>query len=277
MIVRLLLGLALTGGVVGIILYRQARRDPSWYPRPERDPARIDQAAVPVENTLIELRNWAGAWAGWDARVAKGKLPASSQRQPAEEFTAVMRGSELTAFVLKWTRLQGWDATYSRYVTDPALAVVEGRLVVVGRVAEGGMTISLHYRPELLAGGKMAFHLERVMVGSLAVPGSVGEDQLGRVSDALGGAIKRWRAGAAMDRAGEGNASAMLAAVGEFSRGLVHDEPVDAVGFVPVTEKSNLPVEITGLTVEGDGLRVTLRPVPREDRAAFLARLKGTP
>lgn len=269
---------------MAFFLYRQSKADPAWYPKVEKDPEALERAAAQVENTLIEMRNWAGAWAARDARAARATQPGSHGSKgaalppPAPEFTAVLKGEDLTAFVLKWTRLQGWDDEYRKWVEDPAITVVDGRVVVVGRVKEAGATVSLHYRPELVKGSdgknRLAFHLERVMLGRLTVPISVGEGQLERLTGPLAGALAKWRSGATLNAVGLGNNDALLASMGNVARGLTADVPVADVGFVPVTEKAALPVTFTKVEMNDREIRLTLRPVALEERGAFMVELK---
>lgn len=270
------MGVAAAVGVVaavvagGLLMGR-----PGWYTARVTDPAAIDAGARRVEDKLVEARNWAAAVAAKEARDRKGAT--SSRRpageEPAAEFELTFSAEELTSFLLKWTRVQGWEEQYRQYVTDPAVGVESGGLTVAGRVTGMPVVMSIRLRPVLTA-ESLRLRLESVRGGRLPLPVSVARGQLTRLDGPLSRSLDRWKRDARLDDRGLANTALALATSGRLLLAGVRDMPTDAVIALPVDERRSVLVRLIDVATAPDGVRLKARPLTPDERAAWLRSVK---
>lgn len=278
---RILVGacaLLAVGGVGVGVLWWRVKGEPNWYRKLE-DPAEIDRSARVLEDKLQDARNWAAAVTAAERRAERGTLTTSRAPLPSEDITLRLTGNEMTGFLLKWMVLQGWEGAFEQYFQDPVVAVMDGRVVVAGKVKELGTVVSMMFRPELMPDGKMGFQLERVLGGNLPLPANVVGPQLSRLRVPVEEGMSRWQRDARLDSRGQANSAMSLALGGRIVMAMLDGKPTDAVAAVPVDDKSML-VRVVGFgteknaTGEGEALVVKLRPLEPEKRKAVLAGLK---
>lgn len=264
----LLVGAAVVAG--GLLVGR-----PGWYTARVTDPAVIDAGARRVEDKLVEARNWAAAVAAKEARDRKGAT--SSRRpvgeEPSAEFELTFTAEELTSFLLKWTRVQGWEEQYRHYVTDPAVGVEAGGLTVAGRVTGMPVVMSIRLRPEL-AGETLKLRLAAVRGGRLPLPTSVATSQLARLDGPISRSLDRWKRDARLDDRGLANTALALATSGRLLLAGVRDTPTDAVLALPVDERRSVLVRLTDVSTGPEGVRLKARPLTPDERAAWLRAVK---
>jgi hypothetical protein len=260
-------------GITALLAYRRVQAVPVWY-RQMMNPEQIDRAAQRAEDKLIESRNWAGAIAAAEARASRGNTRPSPM-PVAEEFSVRVSDEELNAFFLKWARLNGWDRQINQYVADPVVATHDGAIVLAGKMKDlGGVLLSMHFKP-VLEGDKFAMRLVRVTGGQLDLPTSKAQEQLDKMKGPLGEATDRWRRDARLDSKGQANSALTLAALGRVAMSILTREPVEAVAFLPVDDRRSVPVRLTRVNVVDGHIEVAARPVPAEERAGVVERLKA--
>lgn len=290
---RVVVGVVLLLVVVVLVGVWQVRGVPWWYV-PVGDGGVIDRDSRQLEDRLVVLRNEAGAIVAAEARArlaqaasTRGAGKGSSTRGgvgqvPAVggELVLVVPPSELTAFVLKWARLNGWEEGYQQFVSDPTVSIVERRVVFAGRVKQaGGAVVSVHVRPVFTddgaAGGvggvgKVALLVERVTVGRMPVPVSWVMGEVVKERGRLVGEVERWGKDARLDSRGMANSAMTLELGGKLLLGVVDQVAVAGVVALPGEDGRGLPVYVTGVSVEGGVLTVRARAVPVGERRRVL-------
>lgn len=284
--IKILIG-ALAGSAVLLLLvtggvWLRARSAPAWY-RPPTDPQAVDRSARQFEDRLVEVRNTAAAIAAAEARARRSANPQASTPQTGE-FELRLPAGEATAFLLKWAKLEGWEARYSQWVEEPMVTVEGGCVVVGGKLAGvpglGGGVAGVHLRPELSENGEaIRLTLDRVTVGGLTLPSALISGQLARARDPLARGVQRWSADARVDANGLTNFPTALALAGRVVLGTIDGKGAEPVLSLPVDDRRGVLVRVTAVRVEGRGeagvVVVRGRPVAPGERSGVLARLKG--
>ncbi len=280
---RLLLVIAI--GLLGAILFSAGswyllQGEPEWYVL-RQTPEQRAEAARRADQKVLSALSWAADAEAYENRLVN-RNPAStapaSSRPSAHTITITQ--SELNAFFGKWTESFGWDERYGQYLSQPAITLLEGRLVLAGTVKELNAVVSLHFKPELTEGGQLDIHLARVMGGRLPLPEALWSSQRDRLERKLHAILPQLQHAARIKPNGASNMDAVGAAVVRMALNVLDRAPSDAVLFLPILdhaggETRSVPVKLTDVQIENDTLIVTVEPMDRQERDTLLHRLRA--
>jgi hypothetical protein len=279
--------LGVVGAGLSVMSYAMLRRVPDWY---QPDTSTADQrrtAADKIENMLIRLRNWSGQHHAAQLRVTR-PVDSHSQLQAREvlsekadeTFTISFTDDELNAFFNKWADFKNRRPWFQQYVEDPRVVIRGNQLIIVGKVRDLDMVVSLVFEPKLDGEGKLDLNLVHVLGGILPLPGAMWRDQRQAVEEALRGKLPMYQRAADISPDGIANGNAGSAAMNQLLLSTLRYEPASAVIFVPIELQhlsQSLPVKITALSIHDHTVEMTAQQMSSEEREAFLKELKGAP
>jgi hypothetical protein len=282
--------LAVSGVGLSVMSYLMLRRVPDWYQADTRSTSERNRAAGRLENMLILLRNWGGAKHAAEVRAqtagdSSGGDPHERQQarqalaQKANEAFAIsFTDDELNAFFNKWTESKNRRAWFDQYVDDPQLVIRGHQLIIVGKVRQMDLVVSLIFEPRLDKKGDLELNLVHVLGGVLPLPDAMWWGHRQSIEQTLASKLPIYQQGAAVNSEGLANGDAGSAFMNELLLATLHYKPAPAVIFVPIELQhlsQSLPVKITGLSIHDHTVEMTAEPMSTEERDAFLRKLKG--
>jgi hypothetical protein len=281
---KLVLLLALIVAVAAAVVFFRSRQRPDWYAHVGAvDPERAAEAARNAQNKLIATQQWAAGLEAAERRAAAGTAqvepstrPAESSRTTGRGFTVEFSEEELNAIFQKWKAQQGWDAVYSRYLSNPAIVLHEGRVILAGTVTELDRVVSLHFNPSVDAqSGRLKLDLESVMAGRLPMPQGLFESYRQRLRAKVDQQLPPQQRAARVTPDGAVNREAMAAAMGQMLSAVLNRQTAEPVLFLQGNAGRNVPVKVTDVRVEGDTIGFTVEMMTAQERQAWIERLRG--
>jgi hypothetical protein len=282
----LLVGLCLVSGG----LYLMFHRTPDWYALPQRTQAERDAAAHVAEQKLTQTQQFFEAAHAREVqrRYAErhnstsptANSPATSQ--PAA-ITVSFTQDELNAFFAKWAAVNAWRERYDDYISDPAIILHDGRVILAARVKEMDTVVSMHVEPMLdpagdanARGGGLHLEIVKILGGNLRLPEAVIDKPRTKLIDAMRAALPDLQHDARIDANGAANREAVCAGMIKLALNVLRHEPGEPVLFLPLISKENhsVPVRLTAVRVENQTLTLTVEPLGPTDRAALLDRIR---
>lgn len=184
---------------------------------------------------------------------------------------------ELNSVFEKWSELNNWKTTYSRYINDPLVVFQRDRIILAGRVqnSELSSVVSVQLQPEILPDGTMQLKLVRALAGRLPVPTAMFQKYLDRAVNALTTRLPNWQRGARIAPDGEANNDAIAAQLAKLAIAALHQQPTDGIVFLPTAGKANVPVKVVGVTMQDHSIQFSLQPLDAPQREALLKRIKS--
>jgi uncharacterized protein YpmS len=184
---------------------------------------------------------------------------------------------ELNSVFEKWSELNNWKATYSRYISDPIVIFQRDRIILAGRVRNNELNavVSVQLQPEMMQDGTMQLKLVRALAGRLPVPTAMFQKYLDRAVNALQQRLPKWQQGARIAPDGEANNDAIAAQLSELAIAALHQQPTDGVLFLPTAGKANVPVKVVGVTMQDHAIQFSLQPLDASEREQLLKRIKS--
>jgi hypothetical protein len=322
--------LGLVGGYLYFFVYHGT---PDWYPRAKKiDPAAEAAAARRVEDKVAQTLNWASATQAQQDRArhaaneptGRTNAPQPPATQPAgtsprqgltasaDPLTLSFTEEELNAFFAKWEKLYDWDKKYSAYVSDPAIILHDGRIILAGRSKDLGTVLSAHFDPELTgnttegkavsapAGSaaaaepsaasngsssspqpgdeparKLYLKLDRLLAGNLPLPQSFFDKYRATLGDRLKVSLPTYQRDAALFKDGTANSAAVVATMGKLFLHVLDREPGAPILFLPVPGKEgSMPVQLTDVRVHDKTLSLTIKLLDRAERQSLLTEIR---
>lgn len=264
------------------------RRTPDWYQPDTRTEAQRNKAAEAIENILLTMSHLHGKARATPVRARLPADPAGADaatqqartilaQRPNEAFQISFTDDQLNAFFDKWANTHERRAWFERYVTDPRLVLRENQLILVGKVKEPELVVSLIFEPRLNAQGQLELNLVHVLGGVLPMPDALWTNQRAAIEDALRAKLPIYQQGASITPEGIANADTGSAAMNELLLALLNYKPTSAVILVPtnMSLSQSLPVKITELAIHDHTLQMTAQQMNEEEREAFLRALKA--
>ncbi|MEL7238949.1 MAG: hypothetical protein AAGK78_08805, partial [Planctomycetota bacterium] len=138
----------IASGVVAY-LYRAASSIPDFY---TTEKLAGDDRLRAIESVERKLGNMQGAF---DEAVAVTRMPsvapdAGPDDMKLEPINVSFTASELDTYLSIWLRQTGFGPRMSKYMAEPRIAFVDGRLVLAGTMPDfGDRVVSLHLLPEI--------------------------------------------------------------------------------------------------------------------------------
>jgi hypothetical protein len=266
------------------------RRTPEWYQPDTSTPDQRSKAARAFQDVLTSVYNWGGKHHAMavNARLSTNPSPGNSAtsrqaqtalaEKPDEAFQISFTDTELNAFFDTWENTHDRRAWFEQYVIDPRVVLRENQLILVGKVKESSLIVSLVFEPKLTPDGKLNLNLTNVFGGVLPMPDAMWGGQRKAIENELRGKLPRYQQGAAISAEGIANGDAGSAAMNQMLLATLQYKPTSAVIFVPLDVmhlSQNLPVKITAFSIHDHTLQMTAEQMSEEEREAFLGKLKG--
>jgi hypothetical protein len=278
LIKRTLLAVAVVLTVAAGLGYWAFKGTPDFYQRPTMTAQERADAADRAVNKFIRTREWANdVWVNEQRALLAGKGGATNPAatNPAgHAYTVSFTESELNAFFENWSKTQGWDAKYAKYIRDPEVVLRAERLIIVGTVADVGAVASFHFFPTIDDQGKFRLTLERVLAGRLPMPDMVWSAQREKLVNALQRRLPEWQSKAQIAPNGVANEDAIAADTSKLLFDVLNRRPREPVLFLPFKEHAAVPVRLTAVHVTDGELSLTVEPMTATERATLLDRIR---
>ena len=220
----------------------------------------------------------ARAFQGSVAEVVSAEKRGETAR--SQPVTVTFSEAEVDAFVGRWLQINGYLQALQRYIDAPVVRLLDGTLIIAGRAKEFDAVISMHFRPKILADGRVQLELEKMMAGNLKLPM--------RLTDSIAGrALQRWQRDLAyrlpplqqqarIEADGVSNRQAIEAWLAIEGLELLRQKPADAVAFLPVYDNwsKSVPVRVTDFQIADDSVSISVVPMNAIERAALLKQIR---
>ena len=278
---RILLAVLILGGIgLGTLYYLSTRQPNAYVPRllsaTEREAAAksLELEKLP---RLLNLANQAQANAASAHRAeARGEDAPAASTRPIAPVTVTFTQDEINASL--WKQVERYKSTYERYLSDPFVALDEGKIVLMGTVPEFGRVASAYFEPKLDENGLLRCDLTGLKLGSLPLPETMLTKQRQKIEAALRSRLPAWQEKADIGPTGVINADGRAAALGQLVIRLINRQPSPAVVFLPKDferpNKGSIPVKLTQVAVEKGSLTVTVEPMDARERTALLQQIR---
>jgi hypothetical protein len=231
----------------------------------DRDPAALPGAGGPATGSVA-------AATGPSTTAAS---PATTRGAPSRRsLTVRFTEQELNAAFNKWGALYHWDEKYGQSISDPRIVLHDGRVIVAGSVTDLGAVVSLHFEPRVQADGRLRFDLVRVLGGRLPLPQSMFDSYRDKIEAKVRAALPALQQGARIAPDGSANEKAVAAAMSKLLLRVLRGQADDAVLFLTANQGTQVPVKLTGLTIDGKAIAATVELMNAPERAALLQRIK---
>jgi uncharacterized protein YpmS len=258
--------------------YILLRGQPDYYHGSTLTAEQQAAAAGSAEDKFRRILNSADLAHRDSALAAQATQPGTTH--PATAASAInvtFTDDELNSVFQKWSELNNWKSTYSRYVSDPIVIFQRDRIIVAGRVQNNELNAvaSVQFQPEVLPDGMMQLKLVRALAGRLPVPTAMFQKYLDRAVNALQQRLPQWQQGARIAPDGEANNDAIAAQLSKLAIAALHQQPADGVVFLPTAGKANVPVKVVGVTIQDHSIQLSLQPLDAPEREALLKRIKS--
>jgi len=243
------------------------------YTHRKLDPQELEAAAARAERQMQRTLSWAQDQQALAASGAGG--PPTTQ--PAKNIEVSFTQDELNGFFQKWDSTFGWSAAYGAYLSEPQIALRDGRLICAATVKDLGSVLSVEFLPRL-EGDRLWLSVGRLLAGRLPLPASFWAGYRGKLERAVEGHLPEWRRGAEISSQGGANTDAVAAAMGELLLDMLEDRSSPPVLFLPYAMESrprSLPVKIVDLRIEGTTLTMTVEPLDAGRRQALLDAIRA--
>ena len=276
---RSLLAIAVVLTGAAALSYWAFKGTPDYYQRPQLSAQERSDAANRAIQKFGNTKEWANNLWVTEQRTINEGAPASTNpattqagRQP---LTVSFTEHELNAFFQDWSPTFGWGDKLAPYVKDPALALREDRIILVGTLVDVGAIASAHFQPLIDGQGQLRLTLESVRAGRLPMPEMIWAAQRNRLVAALQQRLPAWQSKATIAPNGVANRAAVAAHVSKLLLDVLARRPREPVLFLPFEDDGRaVPVRLTSVRVTDGELTLTVESMTPADRAALLDRIR---
>ena len=257
---------ALLGGA-----WFMSRGQPEWYSRKKTDPAELEAAAARAERQVQRTLSWAQDQQAYQVSSTKG----APTTNPSKSIDVSFSEDELNGFFHKRDSTFGWSSAYSQYLSDPQIALRDGRLILAATVNDLGSVLSVELTPRL-EGDQLCLSVSRVLAGKLPLPSAFWNRYRRELESMVASNLPHWRSGAEISPQGGANVDAVSAAMGNLLIDALEDRTAPPILFLPYSMQSrpkSLPVKVTDLRIEARTLTMTVEPLDAQERAKLLQKI----
>jgi hypothetical protein len=265
-----------------VVVFVRSRQQPDWYAHLRAfDPAAAAEAARHADQKMQSTWAWVSARQAAEARARQGDARPPLSPVPAPVFSVTFSEGELNAFFEKWKGTLGWEQNYGAYISNPVIAISDGRIILAGTVKEIDRVVSFHFRPTLdKQGGRLSVELESVMAGKLPMPQAMFERYRQQLVQRVAAGLPEYQADAKMRPDGSVNDNAEMAAVGQFLLAVLQHKTVEPVLLLEGNREQPgqsrvVPVRMVDLAVKEDAITLAVEMMTAPERQAWLQRLRG--
>jgi uncharacterized protein YpmS len=254
--------LLLAGALIALSL---ARATPGWYQPLAMSAEQREAAAQRAMNKLATLQNAA-------VQVSESQTDGATT-QPGP-ITISFTDDEINAFFGKWTVWKNVQASYEQFLSDPAIALVDNRLILAGRLKQVDGVASLQFEPRIDEQGQLNLKLVRIALGALPMPSAMVKTYQQQAASAISQQLPAWRRKASISAGGVANASALSAAMSGLLMDMLNQQPSRAVLFLPMVEHGSIPMKVLSVRIENHTLTLMVIPMTPQERAELVKRIR---
>lgn len=267
-VLAVLLVLIVVLAVVGLLL---AQSTPDWYRPGQLSEDQRRAAAQSATNKLITLQNeTATARADEQAAIRNRREPSS---RPAG-MTLTLTDDELNALLGNWSVWQSVRSGYEKFLKDPYIVLMDGRVILSGRVKELDAVASVHFEPHIDDQGRLQLTVAKVLAGKLPLPAVTMSSYQKKAADAVMRRLPQWRQRASIDPTGIANDEAVSAVMGEMIMNVLNNEASAPVIFTEVLSKGRVPVKLAGIEIEDHSIKLTVQSMTAPEREELLRNIR---
>jgi hypothetical protein len=272
---RVLLALAILLAMAMILLglaWDRIHTRPTFY-QPytwtEKQRETVNQQVV---DKLVLIHNLAENAA---AQARKAQLHKPVDPNALQPLSLSFTEQELNAFIQHNAEMQGLRRQFENQIAEPAIFFWDGQVILSAEVKKYGFIASAWLKPSLDTNGKLHVDLVRTMAGRLVIPNLIVQSQLDHVRSMITPELPACQREAKMDPTGRANPSAVLTSLLKSALNIVDQQPTDAAIFIPLGDDGKaVPLKLTQLAVEGETLKLTVRPMSEGERGELMSELQ---
>lgn len=265
----------LMGGA--LVALHLVRSEPAFYRPRALSAQERATAAQSAEDKFIQIQNSAARInaASTVARRSAGSTTTTASLLEGQPVTITFTDAELNSFFEKWSKFQDWKGGYEAYVTEPAIILQKGRIILAAKLNERDWIVSLHFEPNIDEHGELDLNLVSALAGRVPAPEWMFSSYKEKATAAIERRLPVWKRGAAINADGAANADAIATSLAKVMIDTMRHERTDPVMYLPVFgRKGSVPVKIRDLAVEEGSITLTVEPMTRDQQAALLQRIR---
>jgi hypothetical protein len=260
------------------------RGRPDWYQPASMSPEQRSAAARSAEGKFRATYNFAAKLQADEQkrlRATAATTAAPGGGSPATQagagFTMTFVENELNAFFDKWSSVHRWDQHYGAYLSEPAVVLRDGKLVLAGMMKELDVVASVHFRPGVTEDGRLLLTFENVYAGRLPMPQMMWDQHRQTLMQSLREKLPAWREEAEISPSGVANSNAVSAAMATMMLDLLgHDSQGESTLFLPISpvDEGAVPVRVREVTIKNRELTLSVEQLSPPERTALLKRIR---
>jgi hypothetical protein len=269
---------------VGASFVVRSKLKEDWY-RKKLSEADLAKNFGTARDKLVLFQNWAQdnqAWATAGTKPTSQRVNTDPTTPPPNTKSITLSEDELNAILDKHEK--DLLAKYGQYITDPYIAIHDGRLVLAITLKDGDRPLSVHVEPKLDDEGKLILRIDHLQLGRVTVPRALWGSYLDKLAEQLAPKVEQARQGARMDADGLASADAVSSGMSRLLLNSLKDKGSDPILFLPADPshmERGYPVKLTAVKV-GKGedpkdrtLSLTMTTLNKQQQDQLLARLRA--
>jgi hypothetical protein len=267
-----LLGLVAAGGV----MFYLSTHSPDWYRAKKLSPQAVADLRKTAENKLSGMQSWVQGSAQWPKVGTRPPVATDPEVAPPTTKTITLTEDELNAMLGTWEEklLQ----RFGQYISDPALGLRDGHVVLAVTLKDAGRVLSVHVQPRLDDQGMLILSIDELKAGRMTVPKMLWSSYTDKVAELLGPKVEESRTTARLEADGTGNEAAVASLMNRLLLRSLKDKSADPVLFLP-PDPSHLergyPVKVADVKIENESLTLTLVTLTGDEQKHLLARIRA--
>jgi hypothetical protein len=265
--------LLVAGG--GVLLYLSNTR-PDWYRSKKLSAQQMVGLRDQAQTKLIGMQGWAQEQVAWPKVANRPPVDTDPTTAPSATRSLTLSEDELNAL------LEGWQAEllqrFGQYITDPALALRDGHIIVAVTLKDSTRVLSVHIQPKLDDQGLLTLSIDQFQAGRFPVPKAIWSSYTDKLIELLQPKLDEIRTHARMEPDGTANKEAVASAMNRLVLQSLKDKSADAVLFVP-PDPAHLdrgyPAKVTDVKIENQALTLTFVKLTAEEQQHLLSRIRA--
>lgn len=267
------------GAGFGFYVWRVTGSVPDFYLRKLTGEQRLE-ALASVERKVVNFQDDLGQAVSESGPTtsASTTVPAGNRKPARLALTA----DELDTYFNKWLDDNGYRDSFERHLAGPRLAVVDGDLVLAGRMKSfRDAVVSLRFNPDVNKDGETQLAFEGAYAGSLSLPDAALDAFRERARDAIGESLPEREADVRNETEDMEDADnritgdLMKLAIDRQLMQLLDLEPVqELVLFPPLLNHGPIPCRVVELNIVNGELVVGLIPLTKAELEELLDDLR---
>ncbi len=270
---------------IGTYLWTGMRSVPAFYSEKPLEGEERLRALESVERKVLNLqgvldrayaRSRGAAGPAAPADDGSAEDPPLIAETADEPITVTFTGRELDTYFRKWLQETGYEPRMARYMTNPRIAIDDGRVILAGRMADFNAVVSLYFLPVVDEEGAVHLKLDGIYAGRIPLPDMAFEKFRTHAVAALGERTAVLRREADISPDGFANESAILLSSQEQLRELFEGKEVaPLIAFIPLPGRGFVPARVSELSVEEQELVLGVELLNKAEQAQLLEALRA--